>query len=100
MIYYEGKNHYHAGDVVNVPESVAAPWLRDGRAMQDKSLDGPSETKVMTHPVASDAEIAAAASDVELTVASWALEPPREKLITTAPAPTRAKQPAKKKWKR
>lgn len=33
------------GRVVNVPASVAAHWIEDGLCEQDKSLDGPSETK-------------------------------------------------------
>jgi len=53
MFYYEGKNHYHVGDVVDVPESQAKQYINKGLAMQDKSMDGPSETKVIppTEPV-------------------------------------------------
>lgn len=33
-----------AGSVVHVPDSVAARWIAEGAAMEDKSLDGASET--------------------------------------------------------
>ena len=46
MFYYDGKKHYHAGEVIDVGESQAKQWLAKGLVMEDKSLDGPSETKV------------------------------------------------------
>ena len=46
MFYYEGKNHYHEGDVVDVPESLARQYINKGLAMQDKSME-PSEAKVL-----------------------------------------------------
>lgn len=33
------------GVVANVPDNVGKEWCKDGLAMQDKSLDGASETK-------------------------------------------------------
>jgi len=36
---------YKPGDVVDAPREDAELWLRHGMAMQDKSLDGASETK-------------------------------------------------------
>ncbi len=47
-IYYEGKKHYHIGEVVDAPDDKAKIWLKAGLAMQDKSLDGASETKADT----------------------------------------------------
>ena len=46
-VYYDGKNHYHTGDVVDVSESQAKQWLRMNVAMQDKSIE-PTETKINT----------------------------------------------------
>jgi len=43
-VYYDGKNHYHAGDVVDIPDKQAKQWLRMNLAMQDKSIE-PTETK-------------------------------------------------------
>lgn len=34
-----------AGQIVDVPESVAMIWLKEGKAEEDKSLDGPPEVK-------------------------------------------------------
>lgn len=36
---------FAVGTVANVPEKVARDWCNSGIAMQDKSLDGPTETK-------------------------------------------------------
>lgn len=36
---------YHTGEVVNIDPKKAEDWLKKGLAMQDKSLDGASETK-------------------------------------------------------
>ena len=35
----------NAGTVHTIPAAVARPWIAAGIAEQDKSLDGPSETK-------------------------------------------------------
>ena len=36
---------YHVGEVVDVSPRKAESWLRSGLVMEDKSLDGASETK-------------------------------------------------------
>lgn len=36
---------FAVGTVADVPAKVAKDWCKDGIAMQDKSLDGPTETK-------------------------------------------------------
>jgi len=41
----EGR-HYHAGEIIDISPQKADGWLRSGLAMQDKSLDGATETKV------------------------------------------------------
>jgi len=47
-VYYDGKNHYHVGDVVDVPDKQARQWLMTGMAMQDKSIE-PKEHKTVEH---------------------------------------------------
>lgn len=42
--------NYHAGEIVNISPRKADTWLRSGLVMQDKSLDGASETKVEPSP--------------------------------------------------
>lgn len=37
-----------AGEIIDVPESVAMIWLKEGKAEEDKSLDGPPEVKAET----------------------------------------------------
>jgi hypothetical protein len=39
---------YEPGEVVEIVDSVAREWITRGLAMQDKSMDGPSETKSET----------------------------------------------------
>jgi len=39
------KKLFEAGKVYDVPQDLAEDWLRSRRCEQDKSLDGPSETK-------------------------------------------------------
>ncbi len=41
---------YRAGDVVEVNTEQADPWLKAGMMMEDKSLDGASETKAEPLP--------------------------------------------------
>ena len=36
---------FHAGQITDIDPGKAEGWLRAGLVMQDKSLDGPSETK-------------------------------------------------------
>jgi hypothetical protein len=44
--FYLAKNrHFNPGDVADIPEDEAKIWLEEGMAMQDKSLDGGTETK-------------------------------------------------------
>jgi len=38
---------FHAGEVRDVDSKQAEPWLRTGLVMEDKSLDGAAETKVV-----------------------------------------------------
>jgi len=38
---------YQPGQVANLPDKVAEVWMQKQVAMQDKSLDGASETKVV-----------------------------------------------------
>lgn len=45
----EGRT-YRAGEVVDVSFSEAYAWAKSGLVMQDKSLDGASETKVTVGP--------------------------------------------------
>lgn len=37
---------FHAGEITEIDREKAEVWLRAGLVMQDKSLDGASETKV------------------------------------------------------
>ena len=39
------KRTCHAGEIVAINPELAREWFKDGRAMQDKSLDGARETK-------------------------------------------------------
>ena len=47
---------FAVGTVANVPDGIAKQWCEDGIAMQDKSLDGPKETKI--EPKAEQGEVA------------------------------------------
>jgi len=38
------------GMTITVPEHIALNWIKNGIAMQDKSLDGASETKAEPDP--------------------------------------------------
>lgn len=38
---------FSAGTVTEVPSRIGKIWCKTGIAMRDKSLDGPSETKVV-----------------------------------------------------
>jgi len=42
---------FSPGVVVDVPDNIGRNWCKAGIAMQDKSLDGASETKVETPPI-------------------------------------------------
>jgi hypothetical protein len=42
---YIPRGLYKAGEVVDLPESLASELLEEGLAMQDKSLDGAKEIK-------------------------------------------------------
>jgi len=54
---------FQAGDVAEIPDSMAQDWVRAEIAMEDKSLDGGNESKSKRMP--------------------------REKAVTTAPPPLR-----------
>ena len=41
---------YHAGEIVNADLSEVYVWAKSGLVMQDKSLDGASETKTRNKP--------------------------------------------------
>lgn len=42
---------FRPGQVANLPDKVAEVWLQKRVAMQDKSLDGASETKTGKPPI-------------------------------------------------
>lgn len=42
---------FHVGEVAEIDPRKAEGWLRAGWVMEDKSLDGASETKVETPPI-------------------------------------------------
>ena len=42
---------FRAGEVVDINPKTESALLSKGLVMQDKSLDGPSETKVSTPPI-------------------------------------------------
>lgn len=41
---------YHAGEIIDADLSEAYAWAKSGLVMQDKSLDGASETKIRNKP--------------------------------------------------
>lgn len=45
--FFTADRNYRVGEVVHVDPKKAEGWLRSGLVMQDKSLDGASETKVI-----------------------------------------------------
>ena len=57
--YYQNRDRrYVPGEVVDLPEEEIGAWLKQGMAMQDKSLDGASEIKAIIKPmVEPEAEI-------------------------------------------
>lgn len=46
-----GKKVYRAGQVIDLDPFQACALIRAGVAMQDKSLDGPSEIKLESPPI-------------------------------------------------
>ena len=45
FFYAKANRFLSPGDVIDIPESEADIWQNHGMAMQDKSMDAPSETK-------------------------------------------------------
>jgi len=37
---------FHAGEIIEINPRTEGSWLRTGLVMEDKSLDGASETKI------------------------------------------------------
>ena len=60
---------FSVGTVADVPADIAKVWCRDGVAMQDKSLDGPRETKTVM-PAAATVPAVAEAGNVSSRIAS------------------------------
>ncbi len=46
--YATMKRALRPGEVVNIPDNEAGPWLKSGLAEQDKIIEAPKESKIIS----------------------------------------------------